>query len=480
MGIDKVDGEDVVWTSEVYTLDHVLKSMKQQTLVKVDEGAMNNENDVLECGEILTIHGEIKMQQILATDGNGQRQHIPIHCVHQVEIMTFSDKIYKTIRDICNAVNLPGMVENTKQFTYYGQAFTTGSQFEINSLYTENNKAAGLSMICISSKKVRISLPLSVRGDFKEVLFPADREKQFMIKDHVDRKLPLCIGFIPTSENNPQYGPHLGRVTLKEIQEVDMVSATAHEKDGDIFKSFSRQLEVTLVIGTELGANHDYSTVGWQGYDRDEVYVPMNWNNKDTDKDANPFQNLIKRNGPKGCSCPNDYQQDLSTPSIHAPQEDINDILRDLHLGKYVTSFAENQVNAGLLGSLDEEDFTSNINMTLFESKKLRMYLDGWRPMTDMPPVRGPYELDGEDPKHWSVKEVSRRMKAIQLPDFAKFCLGNQVDGNLLKRIANVDTIKSIGTTHGVDFSTLQEKKLLRYVSGWRPTSTTQGHTHKQ
>ena len=469
--IDNVDGKDVVWTSDAYTLDHVLMNMKKDTLVKVDEGAMNDEDDILECGEILTIHGEIKMLQIMATDENGLNQHIPIHCVHEVEIMTLSDEIYKTVRDICNAVNPPGMVENTKQFTYYGQTFTTGNQFQINSVYTENNKVAGLSMICISPEKRRISLASSVRGDFKEVLQPTDRGKQLMIKDLVGRQLPLCVRFTPTGEKNPKYGPRLGRVTLKELQEVDMVSATAHEKDGAIYKPFSRQLDVRLVIAKEIviPADNIYTPVGWKGNDEEDEYVTMNPNNIRSVKNANLFQR-----------CPNEYKQDCSFPSVTAPKEDINDILRYLHLEAYIQSFNEKQVDADLLGSLNEQTFTSEINMTLFEAEKLKMYLDGWRPLTDMSSLRGPYQLDKENPKHWTVKEVSRRMKAIQLPEFAQFCLNNQVDGNLLERIANKDTIKSIGITHGVDLSPLQETKLTKYVRGWRPKTATQWYAHAQ
>ena len=278
-----IDGKDVLWYPEIHTLDDVMENLGSWDIVRVVEGYMVDENEALENGEILKIHGERKMKNILASDQFDREYKIPIECVQKMVIRTFSDGIYNTVRDISNATNLPRMVENTKLFKFYGEDYDIGTQFEIKSIFRELEKPKGLSVISVFPRSRRLTLPLSVRGDFREVIMPQDRNKEYLIKDLEHRQFPICVGFLPTREKVSLYGPHLGRVWLKGTLEEDRIYATVYYQGGSFYKTFLRNLDIALNTG-KFVKRSIYNDIDGPGYEvppvirdlpENGIYVPM-------------------------------------------------------------------------------------------------------------------------------------------------------------------------------------------------------------
>lgn len=150
---EKVDGKDILWHREIRSLNEVMEKFDGEILVKTLEGFNINEHETVKSEEILMIHGERKTKFVKSTDQFGGKHQIPIECVHKIFVRTYSDEIYKTVRNICLAKDPPRLIENTKAFTFFGHCFESGTQFKIISIYKEMDEPRGLSVISILPTK---------------------------------------------------------------------------------------------------------------------------------------------------------------------------------------------------------------------------------------------------------------------------------------------------------------------------------------
>lgn len=164
----------------------------------------------------------------------------------------------------------------------------------------------------------------------------------------------------------------------------------------------------------------------------------------------------------------------------------ICDILDKLQLGDYRGAFIDQQIDGELLNDIPEGELVSDINMTLFEAKKLCLYMRGWKPddertdYNEFTNERGDVSLQESDKAKsndgvdtWFVSDVSRRMRSIKLDSFADFCEGNQVNGSLLAKMLDNDVLESVRKDHHVSLLKIEQRKLFNYVrTGWRPKST--------
>ena len=171
-----------------------------------------------------------------------------------------------------------------------------------------------------------------------------------------------------------------------------------------------------------------------------------------------------KENFRKFYECMRKSEQELKDLDM----EDIAEILKQLKLGKYVRRFKENKIDGKLLVDLDEAVFR-DMELTPFESRKLRKYVFGWRPDND-----GITDSKYIEPKDnlnatlWSEDEVEAHMNSLGMNEFASFCKDNQVNGDLLWDIV-VDEDMVFGLLNGKDRK-LNSIKLKNYViEGWRP-----------
>jgi len=175
----------------------------------------------------------------------------------------------------------------------------------------------------------------------------------------------------------------------------------------------------------------------------------------------------------------NPVYAEVSSDMIGKDVEDICDILDSLRLGDFKDDIESNQIDGELLMDIEENDLVSDLSMTLFQAKKLCLYVRGWRPDDERSSGDEKIETQectaqesesDEKADAWAVSDVCRRMESIKLNSFATFCRENQVNGSLLANILDESVLDSVRTDHKVSLSKIQQRKLINYVEkGWRP-----------
>ncbi len=149
--------------------------------------------------------------------------------------------------------------------------------------------------------------------------------------------------------------------------------------------------------------------------------------------------------------------------------DEIEQVLKDLQLHRYNEKFIDSQVDGSLLIDLDEA-VLRDLGLNLFEARKLRKFVFGWRPDANRAKNHyDRYEKTSKNPSHWDTATVSTILRnQLGMNDFAKFCAENQVNGDLLRDIvADEDLLKFL--LAGKDMR-LNSVKLKNFVlEGWRP-----------
>ena len=155
-----------------------------------------------------------------------------------------------------------------------------------------------------------------------------------------------------------------------------------------------------------------------------------------------------------------------------APLFDLHAALYKLKLESFHTKFEKNQIDMELLVELAEDDLVTDLGMTMFQARKLLLYVkEGWSPDEDgvLRPKDEATEIS-RPPTAWSEKFVFQNIMNIKLCSFAEFCKENQVNGKLLTRIIDHEMLQCLRDSYSVEVSKIEEKKLSKFVfGGWRP-----------
>eukprot|EP00795_Rhopilema_esculentum_P005093 gene5093-210_t len=149
--------------------------------------------------------------------------------------------------------------------------------------------------------------------------------------------------------------------------------------------------------------------------------------------------------------------------------DEIEKALIDLQLGHHFDKFNESQIDGSLLIDLDEA-VLRDLGLSLFEARKLRKFVFGWRPDSMRDSVyQQKYSKSSKNPFEWSTEMVADMIKSeLGIPELAKFCLENQVNGDLLKDIVVDEEVLNFLLTGKA--MRLNAVKLKNYVlDGWRP-----------
>ena len=155
--------------------------------------------------------------------------------------------------------------------------------------------------------------------------------------------------------------------------------------------------------------------------------------------------------------------------------QDVSNCLQDLKLGKFTSVFNDSMVDGQLLLDLDES-VLRDLGLNLFEARKLRKFIFGWRPdiirPKNYPDLKG---FSSDDPSEWSEIDVMNHLKVIEIHDFAEFCYANQVNGDLLKDICVDDSImSSILTSKDKKIKMVKIKNYV--IDKWRPKKAGEGN----
>ena len=243
---------EILWDFEEYKLGYVLDNFKMPQIVQVVEGFMFTEEDSLATGTVLTIHGQQKIEQICAVEEQGPCNdvYIPLSCPYRVKVTVPNrEKIYRTVKDLCNATPLPKCVIVHEKITFRGIKIPPGRWLIVNSISKDkNDHAEGICVELLDDRIRTIVLPLKVIGNFAPCPLPGDQGRNYFVRELCDRSFPIWIKFLPSGEKNPPYGPHMGVLKLIKQQTMDVVFSTT-ETDGHKFAiSFSRSLPVIVSV----------------------------------------------------------------------------------------------------------------------------------------------------------------------------------------------------------------------------------------
>lgn len=149
--------------------------------------------------------------------------------------------------------------------------------------------------------------------------------------------------------------------------------------------------------------------------------------------------------------------------------DEIEKSLNDLQLGHYADKFNESQIDGSLLYDLDEA-VLRDLGLSLFEARKLRKFVFGWRPDSLRDSLyRQKYNRESKNPSYWSTIMVADMITIeLGIPDFGKFCKENQVNGDLLRDVVIDDELLSFLLSGKA--SKLNAVKIKNFVlDGWRP-----------
>lgn len=139
--------------------------------------------------------------------------------------------------------------------------------------------------------------------------------------------------------------------------------------------------------------------------------------------------------------------------------DQVQCLLTELNLSKYVSIFKTEMINGKLLARLDEEnDMVATLGMTRFEARKLHKYIRGWRSRKE--DVTDTKKCEAET---WSSNNVSCELHEINLVELAIFCAEYDVDGALLVDLIDHNYIKSLAE-HDVFLNSIENKRLCSYI----------------
>ena len=156
--------------------------------------------------------------------------------------------------------------------------------------------------------------------------------------------------------------------------------------------------------------------------------------------------------------------------------EEIEQALDSLQLRHHADKFNESQIDGSLLLDLDEA-VLRDLGLSLFEARKLRKFVFGWRPdaLRDFL-YRQNYRRESKNPSHWSADMVADMITTeLGIPELGTFCKENQVNGDLLRDIVIDEELLDYLLTGKA--SKLNAVKLKNFVlDGWRPPKRKETH----
>ena len=232
---DKFGDKNIAWLPDLHTIDEIITENSLPVLAKVVHGC-----------KALSVHGHRCMKKFIAIDQKERKMEIPITCKYEAMVRpNVTIPLCKTVGDVCRQPKLPNFVMNEIEFHTHGKIFPAFTTFSV----TSASKSGTLSVVCLMQNGYETKLPASTEGHFRETVHPHDIDKRYLMKDLVNRELPLSIEFHPHRRDSIIYSPNLGTIHLKQLTTNDIVYATTYENERRLLITFSRALDIKFHIG---------------------------------------------------------------------------------------------------------------------------------------------------------------------------------------------------------------------------------------
>lgn len=255
--------ENLSWNATEYKLKFVLDNpnFELPQVVRVMRGYMVDEDNCLDSGQVLTLHGKKNIEKITGLDCYGKDISIPFDCPHKVSLIAIGEpRKFTCVNELSFCENSPKYVSvEAELLTGDGSSYAAHSKFEIiDHSITNNDVVVGIS--CREDKDDgsgdTIILPINLKCNFTETVSREISNKHYSISELVDRfGLPLQVQFVTgmNGRSSNGYGPSMGVITLTEKYSRSVILATMIVDDIRHALTFSADLPITIQVAKDMG-----------------------------------------------------------------------------------------------------------------------------------------------------------------------------------------------------------------------------------
>ena len=473
--VQKVDGKAIRWGTESESLSCVITRSTLPIVVRITEGLMFDKEEGLDADQVLKICSvEQKIRCIKAVDEGGKGLEIPSWDKIKVKLTTTLDERYRTVRDLYTAKCLPPFIENQRDFTMYSQKFNAGTVFQVIKFTDDQN----LSVIVMGSRKLRILLLASVRGDFKATVDPKEKDKEFFLRDLRDKQFPIWVEFLPLDNEEEDLNFESNRIACIERMHIeDIVHAFNYIGEETYQVKFPMDIDVKLTIGNWVEKEEPvYVTMTSLKHGPDlqtENTEDLNCGDSGGKISTSVFDWGKKWHQMVRASSPNLYKLEPSslprskqiidkdkdehvyeTPRFNVPTSPDKSTL-SVYLADYATITRKDcrtkALHPASLGRIPTTTFSEG--RCLFDSSTISH-------------IQSPVcETTNVDPaiRNSSIEDISRILNRLHLEKFADAFRNEQINGQLLIHLSEADMVKDLNLTR------FQARKLRQYLIGWKP-----------
>lgn len=291
----------MIWDDAEYKLKFVLDNPNIQLprTVRVIQGYMIDEDDAIASGQVLTMHGKKKTDQLIGHDINGKELAMPLSCSYKVKLICIrNQRQFKCINEIFYSEDRPTFVKIENEHALEsGNILEKDSLLEIKDSVSDNGRIIALNCLVFRHgvEEQVVTLPIDFQSSFKECLSPDVYIKEYLLNDlYNEYGAQFSFQFLNVNNNECSYGSDLGVINIEKKLSKTMVMATSIIENVKHALTFSAEIPITIQIATEeKQANPRKDNIDLRKFD----YLPAN----------NPYTNGILQD---------QIYDELLTPSI--------------------------------------------------------------------------------------------------------------------------------------------------------------------
>ena len=135
----------IIWDPSEHNLTYVLDNFELPQMVRIIQGFMTNEEDALEYGTILTLHGETDIKKLKGCNSQGRNIYIPLNCQHKVQVCAEDEKeeiVHNSAQELLSVYPESKCFKVVERVTHNGSNLEAGSKIIIENV-EPNHKGNG-------------------------------------------------------------------------------------------------------------------------------------------------------------------------------------------------------------------------------------------------------------------------------------------------------------------------------------------------
>ena len=243
--------DHIVWSSNEFKLKFILDNPNfgLPQIVRVVQGYMVDEDDSLASGQVLTLHGQKRIEKLNGRDNHGKEVSIPINCKYKVKLISAgARKFFNDVKEVCACEKLPASIMTQEALSSGTDSYYPKRSLlrPISRLKSDDGDIIGLQCSVDTTSEL-IHLPISFSGSFEEAMEPSGK-RYFLWEVVKEFGLPVEVQFLPVTDRSCGYGPQLGSLYIDKVATSEVVMATSVLDDVRYAMTFSADIPVTIQV----------------------------------------------------------------------------------------------------------------------------------------------------------------------------------------------------------------------------------------